>query len=134
MTPQHPMCRAIEPDLLSDAAGETDSAAAGRVQTHVGGCQLCRDELAHYALEGVIDSLRRAPLADDDATLARAAHRAPLGSALTRAASSEAAEVCPGAPAASHWADSAMATTDFSQRIPSHVFARRRVYRVNERR
>jgi hypothetical protein len=30
--------------------------------------------------------------------------------------------------------DSAMATADFSQRIPSHVFARRRVYRVNDRR
>jgi hypothetical protein len=87
MTPQHPMCRAIEPDLLSDAAGETDSAAAGRVQTHVGGCQLCRDELAHYALEGVIDSLRRAPLADDDATLARAqliARRSDLRSRVPR--------------------------------------------------
>jgi hypothetical protein len=42
------MCRAIEPDLLSIAAGETDSAAAGRVEAHVGGCQLYRDELAHY--------------------------------------------------------------------------------------
>ena len=73
MNPQHPICRAIEPDLLSIAAGETDSAAAGRVEMHVGGCQLCRDELAHYgALQGVIDSLRRAPLADEDATLARA--------------------------------------------------------------
>ena len=67
MTPQHPMCRAIEPDLLSIAAGETDSAAAGRVEAHVGGCELCRDEHAHYgALQGVIDSLRRAPLADED--------------------------------------------------------------------
>ncbi len=73
MSPQHPLCRAIEPDLLSVAAGEAGSAAAGRVDAHVAACGLCRDELAHYrALEGMMGTLRRAPLADDDATLARA--------------------------------------------------------------
>jgi hypothetical protein len=72
MNRQRPMCRAIEPDLLSIAAGQTDSAAAGRVEAHVGGCQLCRDELAHSAhCRGVIDSLRRAPLADEH-SMARA--------------------------------------------------------------
>jgi anti-sigma factor RsiW len=85
MNPRHPMCRAIEPDLLSIAAGETDSAATGRVEMHVGGCQLCRDELAHYgALQGVIDSLRRAPLADEDATLARARLAARLSDLRSR--------------------------------------------------
>jgi anti-sigma factor RsiW len=85
MNPQHPMCRAIEPDLLSIAAGETDSAAAGRVEAHVGGCQLCRDELAHYsALQGMIASLRRAPLADEDATLARARLAARLSDLRSR--------------------------------------------------
>ena len=73
MSPQHPMCRAIEPDLLSVAAGEAGSAAARRVEAHVSTCQLCRDELAHYrALEDLMDSLRRTPLAYDGATLARA--------------------------------------------------------------
>ncbi len=73
MSPQHPLCRAIEPDLLSVAAGEAGSAAAGRVDAHVASCGLCRDELARYrALEGMMGTLRRAPLADDDATLARA--------------------------------------------------------------
>ena len=73
MSPQRPQCRAIEPDLLSVAAGEAESAAAGRVDAHVATCGLCREELANYrALEGMMDTLRRAPLHDDDATLARA--------------------------------------------------------------
>jgi len=85
MSPPQPVCRAIEPDLLSVAAGEADSAAAGRVEAHVGGCQLCRDELAHYgALEGLIDSLRCAPLADNDATLARAQLAALLSDLRSR--------------------------------------------------
>jgi O-6-methylguanine DNA methyltransferase len=73
MSPQHPQCRAIEPDLLSVAAGEAGATAAGRVDAHLATCGLCRDELVRYrALEGMMDSLRRAPLPDDDATLARA--------------------------------------------------------------
>jgi hypothetical protein len=95
MNPQHPMCRAIEPDLLSIAAGETDSAAAGRVGS-------ARGRLP--ALPGRARALRRA--AGRDRLVAaraargrgrhlgtRAARRAPLGSALTRAASSKAEEV-----------------------------------------
>ena len=73
MSPQPSSCRAIEPDLLSVAAGEAGAAAASRVEAHVATCAGCRDELAHYrALEGVVDTLRRAPLADDDPTLSRA--------------------------------------------------------------
>ncbi|MGH7350629.1 MAG: zf-HC2 domain-containing protein, partial [Candidatus Rokuibacteriota bacterium] len=48
MSPQHPMCRAIEPDLLSVAAGETGPAVAGRVEAHVATCRPCREELGHY--------------------------------------------------------------------------------------
>ena len=73
MSPRQHVCRAIEPDLLSVAADEAGSAAAGRVEAHVCSCQPCRDELECYrTLEDMIDSLRCAPLADDDATLARA--------------------------------------------------------------
>ena len=73
MSPQYPVCRAIEPDLLSVAAGEAGAAAVGRVEAHVDICGGCREELGHYrALEGMMGTLRRAPLPDDDATLARA--------------------------------------------------------------
>jgi methylated-DNA-[protein]-cysteine S-methyltransferase len=73
MSPQHPLCRAIEPDLLSVAAGEAGPAAAGRVEAHVAGCGPCREELGHYrALEGLMDTLRRTARPDSDATLARA--------------------------------------------------------------
>ena len=73
MSPQPSSCRAIEPDLLSVAAGEAGPAAASRVEDHVATCAGCRDELGHYrALEGVMDTLRRTPLADDDPTLSRA--------------------------------------------------------------
>ena len=73
MSPQHPLCRAIEPDLLSVAVGEAGPTAAGRVEAHLATCGLCRAELTHYrAVEGMMATLRRAPLPDDDATLARA--------------------------------------------------------------
>jgi methylated-DNA-[protein]-cysteine S-methyltransferase len=73
MSPLPSVCRAIEPELLSVAAGEAGPAAAGRVEVHVAACRFCREELAHYrALEGMMGTLRRAPLPDDDATLARA--------------------------------------------------------------
>jgi len=79
------VCRAIEPDLLSVAAGEAGFAAAGRVEAHLGTCQPCRDELACYrALEGMIDSLRRAPRADEDATLAPAQLAARLSDLRSR--------------------------------------------------
>ncbi|HSB42567.1 MAG TPA: methylated-DNA--[protein]-cysteine S-methyltransferase [Methylomirabilota bacterium] len=73
MSPLHPVCRVIEPDLLSVAAGEAGSTATARVQAHVADCGPCREELAQYrALEGMMQTLRRAPRGDDDATLARA--------------------------------------------------------------
>jgi len=73
MSPQHPQCRAIEPDLLSVAAGEAEAAAVGRVEAHVASCGSCREELGQYRpLEGMMATVRRTPLPDDDATLARA--------------------------------------------------------------
>jgi hypothetical protein len=86
MNPQHPMCRAIEPDLLSIAAGETDSAAAGRVGSARGRLPALpgRARALRRALQGVIDSLRRAPLADEDATLARARLAARLSDLRSR--------------------------------------------------
>jgi methylated-DNA-[protein]-cysteine S-methyltransferase len=66
-------CRAIEPELLTVAAGEGGAGAAERVERHVARCGPCRDELDRYrAVEGMLGSLRRASLPDDDATLARA--------------------------------------------------------------
>jgi methylated-DNA-[protein]-cysteine S-methyltransferase len=73
MSPLHPVCRAIEPDLLSVAAGEADPAAATRVNAHVAECGPCRDDLAQYrALEGMVETIRRTPDRDDGAMLARA--------------------------------------------------------------
>jgi methylated-DNA-[protein]-cysteine S-methyltransferase len=73
MSPQPLTCRAVEPDLLSVAAGEAGAAAARRVEAHVAACGDCREELGRYrALEGMVDTLRRAPMPHDDPTLARA--------------------------------------------------------------
>lgn len=67
------VCREFEPHLLAVAAGEAGAAATARVERHVAWCRGCRAELGHYrAVEGVVHTLRRAPLPDDDPTLARA--------------------------------------------------------------
>ncbi|HSE04078.1 MAG TPA: methylated-DNA--[protein]-cysteine S-methyltransferase [Methylomirabilota bacterium] len=85
MSPQHPLCRAVEPDLLSVAVGEADAAAAGRVESHVAVCGTCREELGHYrALEGMVETLRRAPIRGEDATLARAQLAARLADLRSR--------------------------------------------------
>ncbi|HWN13000.1 MAG TPA: methylated-DNA--[protein]-cysteine S-methyltransferase [Candidatus Dormibacteraeota bacterium] len=66
-------CREIEPHLLASAMGEATRDSVELVRTHVEGCPECREELARYrAVDGMVDSLRRAPGPDDDATLARA--------------------------------------------------------------
>jgi methylated-DNA-[protein]-cysteine S-methyltransferase len=66
-------CREIEPHLLASAMGEATPDAVELVRTHVAGCPECREELTRYrAVDGMVDSLRRAPGPDDDATLARA--------------------------------------------------------------
>jgi methylated-DNA-[protein]-cysteine S-methyltransferase len=66
-------CREIEPHLLASAMGEATRDSVELVRTHVAGCPECREELTRYrAVDGMVDSLRRAPGPDDDATLARA--------------------------------------------------------------
>lgn len=73
MSRQPAVCREIEPHLLAVATGEAEAAATERVEIHVAACRPCRAELHHYrAVEGVVHTLRRAPLLGDDPTLARA--------------------------------------------------------------
>jgi methylated-DNA-[protein]-cysteine S-methyltransferase len=73
MKSAHPVCRAIEPDLLAVAASEAGAAATERVERHVAACWPCRDELRQYrAVEGLVGTLRRTALPGEDATLARA--------------------------------------------------------------
>lgn len=73
MSDTHPVCREIEPDLLAVAAGEGTPVATERVEAHVGACTGCHEELRRYrAIEGLVGTLRRAPLPGEDAMLARA--------------------------------------------------------------
>ncbi len=73
MRSSHPVCREIEPDLLAVAAGEAGAAASERVKHHVASCAPCRAELGSYrALDGLVRTLRSAPLPGDDPTVARA--------------------------------------------------------------
>lgn len=75
MSPKHPNCVAIEPDLVAAAAGEASHGAALRVQEHADRCRPCRHELARYrAIEGVVGQMRAAPPATDDSE-ARARER-----------------------------------------------------------
>ena len=85
MSRQPTSCREIEPYLLAVAAGEADAAATGRVERHVAACVPCRHELHHYrSVEGMVRSLRGAPLAGEDPTLARAQLSASLADLRSR--------------------------------------------------
>jgi methylated-DNA-[protein]-cysteine S-methyltransferase len=68
MSPKHPHCVAIEPDLVAAAADEATQDTARRVQEHVERCGSCRDQLGRYrAIEGVVGQMRAArPAVDDD--------------------------------------------------------------------
>lgn len=73
MKPAHPMCRAIEPDLLAVAVREAGAGAMERVAEHVRGCAPCRGELERYReVDGLVGSIRDVRLAGDDPTLSRA--------------------------------------------------------------
>jgi len=73
MKSPHPVCREIEPDLLAVAVSEAGATATERVERHVARCGSCHDELDRYrAVEGLVGTLRSAPLRGDDPTLARA--------------------------------------------------------------
>jgi methylated-DNA-[protein]-cysteine S-methyltransferase len=85
MSKRSTACREIEPHLLTVAAGEGESRLVERVEHHVAGCAACREELGHYrAVEGMVHSLRRAPLPGDDPTLARAQLGASLADLRSR--------------------------------------------------
>jgi methylated-DNA-[protein]-cysteine S-methyltransferase len=72
MSPSHPSCRAIEPDLVALAGGEATPTAAQAVEEHTAHCPSCRDALRQYrAVEGLVADLRRAPLPEVDSALAR---------------------------------------------------------------
>jgi methylated-DNA-[protein]-cysteine S-methyltransferase len=78
-------CREVEPHRLAAALGEAAPAEVADVETHVAGCPECREELARYrAIDGMMDALRHAALAGDDATLARAHLTASLADARSR--------------------------------------------------
>lgn len=68
MSPKHPSCVAIEPDLVAAAADEAGQDAARRVQEHVERCRPCLDQLGRYrTIEGVVGQMRAAqPAMDDD--------------------------------------------------------------------
>ncbi|HEU4437922.1 MAG TPA: methylated-DNA--[protein]-cysteine S-methyltransferase [Methylomirabilota bacterium] len=85
MSPLPASCREIEPHLLAVAAGEADAHAAERVERHVADCAPCREELGRYrSVEGMVRSLRAAPMAGDDPTLARAQLSASLADLRSR--------------------------------------------------
>lgn len=69
MSPKHPVCVAIEPDLVAAAAGEAAQETSRRVQEHLQRCGTCRDEFVRYrAIESVIGQIRgteRAPDTDE---------------------------------------------------------------------
>jgi len=68
MSPKHPICRDLEPDLVAAAIGEAGAAATERVREHVGRCVACRDDFNRYRqIEGVCEGLRQAPPSDDEA-------------------------------------------------------------------
>lgn len=85
MSPRRSPCRQIETDLMATAAGEASAAAVQRVDVHTRECSGCRRELERYReVEGVVGSLRRAPLGAADPTLARAELESKLGDLRTR--------------------------------------------------
>lgn len=85
MTPTHPSCRAIEPDLVATATGEAGAAAIRRVDEHARACAPCREELGRYrAIDSAARSLRaEAPPAGDIAA-SRAALQTRLADLKSR--------------------------------------------------
>jgi len=85
MSPAPPACREIEADLVATASGEASPAAARRVEGHVSACDRCQRELDRYReVDGIVQSLRRAPLRTSDPTLARAELESKLADLRTR--------------------------------------------------
>lgn len=74
MSPKPAKCVEIEADLVATAMGETESAAAERVERHIGLCAGCRTAFERYrAIEGLVGALKSA--APPSADIARALQR-----------------------------------------------------------
>ena len=85
MTPKHPSCRAIEPDLVAAATSEAGAAAARRVEDHTRGCASCRDELGRYrAIDSIARGLRHETPPAADVAASRSALQARLADLKSR--------------------------------------------------
>jgi methylated-DNA-[protein]-cysteine S-methyltransferase len=72
MISKHPVCRALEPDIVATAMDEAPPAAREKVQKHVGICAGCRTDLDKYrSIDQLAGTLRRAPVSDDRAVAVR---------------------------------------------------------------
>jgi methylated-DNA-[protein]-cysteine S-methyltransferase len=66
------ICLEIEADLVAAATGDAEAGAAGRVERHIHVCASCRGEFERYReIDGVVGTLRRAPMATEGAARAR---------------------------------------------------------------
>jgi methylated-DNA-[protein]-cysteine S-methyltransferase len=80
MTSKHPVCRALEPDLVATAMDEAPPASRERVHKHVGFCAPCRDDLDKYrSIDQLAGAMRRVPVRDDRADTVRGDLEARLG-------------------------------------------------------
>jgi len=85
MTPRHPSCRAIEPDLVAAATGEAGAAAIRRVDDHTRGCAPCRAELGRYrAIDSIARGLRHETPPTADVAASRSALQARLADLKSR--------------------------------------------------
>ena len=72
MISKHPVCRALEPDIVATAMDEAPPASREKVQQHVGFCAGCRQDLDKYrSIDQLAGTLRRAPVTDDRASAVR---------------------------------------------------------------
>jgi hypothetical protein len=85
MTPKHPSCRAIEPDLVATATGEAGAAAVRRVDDHARSCAPCRAELGRYrAIDAIARGLRDSTPPAGDVAASRSALQARLADLKSR--------------------------------------------------
>ncbi len=72
MTGKHPMCRALEPDIVATAMNEAPVATRDNVHKHVGLCPPCRQDLDRYrSIDQLAGTMRRAPVPHDRADVVR---------------------------------------------------------------
>lgn len=72
MISKHPVCRALEPEIVATAMDEAPPASRERVQKHVGFCAGCRKDLDKYrSIDQLAGELRRVPVRGDRADVAR---------------------------------------------------------------